>query len=124
MFWVTLGFIWLFSGAGTVGGVGIYPSENAAYLGWYLFMWGLFTLFMFFATLRLNRAVQFVFGSLTILFGLLALGHWVSGDAADTILKIAGWEGIICGSSAIYLAMAEVINEYYGKVVLPIGPVH
>ena len=29
---------------------------------------------------------------------------------------------IICGASAIYLAMAEVINEYHGKVVMPIGP--
>ena len=34
---------------------------------------------------------------------------------------IAGFEGIICGLSAIYLAMAEVINEQYGRNVLPIG---
>jgi uncharacterized protein len=33
----------------------------------------------------------------------------------------AGWEGIICGLSAIYLAMAEVLNESFGKIVLPIG---
>ena len=86
----------------------------------YLFMWGLFTLFMFVSTLRLNRAVQFVFLSLTILFMLLALHR---ATDSDIVGKIAGIEGIICGASAIYLAMAEVINEYYARVVLPIGPV-
>jgi len=95
------------------------PTNDA--MAAYLFMWGLFTFFMFIATLRLNRAVQFIFGSLTILFLLLALrdltGNGVIGD-------IAGIEGIICGASAIYLAMAEVINEYYGRVILPIGPVN
>jgi uncharacterized protein len=49
---------------------------------------------------------------------LLAIRDW-----ADSALigKIAGWEGIICGSSAFYLAMAEIINESRGKTVLPIG---
>ena len=93
--------------------------ENGAMVA-YLFMWGLFTLFMFVSTLRLNRAVQFVFLSLTILFWLLAIRD-ASGSAI--VGKIAGIEGIICGCSAIYLAMAEVINEYYGRAVLPIGPV-
>ena len=36
--------------------------------------------------------------------------------------KIAGWEGIICGLSAIYAAVAQVLNEVYKKVLLPIGP--
>ncbi len=35
--------------------------------------------------------------------------------------KIAGWEGIICGFTAIYLAMAQVLNEARGKTILPIG---
>jgi succinate-acetate transporter protein len=53
------------------------------------------------------------------LFFLLALRDWgyITGDAA----KLIGYEGIICGLSAIYLAMAEVLNETYGKTILPIG---
>ncbi len=94
------------------------PTDDA--MAAYLFMWGLFTFFMFFSTLRLNRAVQFVFASLTILFWLLALRD-LTGN--ELIGDIAGIEGIICGASAIYLAMAEVINEYYHRTVLPIGPV-
>ena len=92
------------------------PDNNA--LGAYLFMWGLFTGLMFISTLKKPKALQFVFGSLTILFWLLALGHFINnGD----IIKFAGYEGIICGMSAIYLAMAEVMNETYGKTMLPVG---
>jgi succinate-acetate transporter protein len=100
-------------------GWGAAPSECAmcAYLG----IWGVFTLFLFFGTLKLNRALQFVFASLTILFFLL-----VAGDATgnDAIKHFAGYEGIICGASAIYAGMANVLNEIYGRVVLPIGPVN
>ena len=97
---------------------GVTPPGDTA-MGWYLFMWGLFTGLMFISTLKKPKALQFVFGSLTILFWLLALGHFV--DPAFT--TIAGYEGIICGFSAIYLAMAEVINETFGKTILPVcGP--
>ncbi len=88
-------------------------------MGWYLFMWGLFTAYMYLGTLNKNRALQFVFGSLTLLFFLLAIADWL-GNA--TLTKIAGWEGIVCGMSAIYLAAADVLNETYETTILPIGP--
>lgn len=96
---------------------GFKGPENTAITA-YLFMWGLFTFMMFISTLKKNKALQLVFISLTILFWLLALGD-ITGNT--TITKIAGYEGIICGLSAVYLAMAEVINETYGKTILPIG---
>ena len=86
----------------------------------YLAVWGLFTLLLFFGTLRLSRALQFVFGSLVVLFGLLVAGD-ITGNASIT--KLSGYEGIICGASAIYTGIAQVLNELYGKVVLPLGPV-
>ena len=87
----------------------------------YLFMWGLFTLVMFIGTLRLNRALQFVFASLALLFFLLAYGDFA--DASTGFKHFTGWEGIICGFSAIYTGLAQVLNELYGKVILPLGPV-
>ncbi len=86
----------------------------------YLAMWGIFTLVLFFATLRLNRALQVVFGSLTLLFFMLA-----AGDAAGSaeIGKAAGWVGLFCGASAVYAGLAQVLNEVYGKTVWPLGPV-
>ena len=93
--------------------------ENAAMVA-YFFMWGLFTAVMFIGTLKLNRALQFVFASLALLFFLLVLSE-ATGSTA--ILRIAGYEGIICGLSAVYTALAQVLNEVYGKVIAPIGPV-
>lgn len=86
----------------------------------YLFMWGLFTLFMFIGTLRISKALQVVFGSLALLFFLLALGNFTG---STLVLTIAGYEGILCGFSAIYAAMGQVLNELYGKSVMPIGEV-
>ena len=93
--------------------------DNSAMVA-YLLIWGLFTAILFIGTLRLNRALQFVFASLTVLFVLLAIGDF-TGSA--TIKHIAGYEGIVCGLSAIYAAAAQVLNEVYGRVVLPLGPV-
>lgn len=93
--------------------------ENSAMVA-YLIMWGVFTAVLFIATLRLSRALQVVFGSLTVLFFLLALGDFTG---SHTIKLIAGYEGIFCGFSAIYTALAQVLNEVYGKTVAPVGPV-
>jgi succinate-acetate transporter protein len=118
LFWMTFVFINFFPAMGLVS-----PIADAALrslvLVPYLFMWGLFTFWMFLSTLKLNRALQVVFLTLTILFWLLAIGH----AGFPIVNVIAGYEGIICGFSAIYTAMAEVMNEIYGRVVLPIGPV-
>ena len=89
-------------------------------MGWFLLLWGLFTAFMFIGTLRLNRALQTVFGSLVILFLLLATGDFTG---IKTIKTIAGIEGIFCGLSAIYACAAQVLNEVYGKTFLPLGKV-
>jgi uncharacterized protein len=96
-------------------------ATNDKAMAAYLFMWGLFTLVMFIGTLRLNRALQFVFASLALLFFLLAYGDFA--NASPGFKHITGWEGIFCGFSAIYTGLAQVLNELYGKVILPLGPV-
>jgi succinate-acetate transporter protein len=94
------------------------PSETA--MAAYLSVWGVFTFLLFFGTLKLNRALQFVFASLTVLFFLLALGD----STGNTPIKhTAGFEGIICGASAIYAGIASLLNEMYGRTVWPIGNV-
>jgi succinate-acetate transporter protein len=87
----------------------------------YFFMWGMFTLLMFFGTLKTNRALQFVFASLAVLFFLLTTVR-LTGNA--DLLVITGFEGVICGASAIYTGIAEVLNEVYGRTVLPLGSVN
>ena len=86
----------------------------------YFFMWGLFTAVMFVGTLKANRALQFVFLSLAVLFFLLTARDLTGSELIGTI---AGYEGLICGLSAVYLALAEVLNETHGRTILPIGKV-
>ena len=96
-----------------------FAAPSAASMASYFVMWGIFTFAMFFGTLKANRALQFVFASLALLFFMLAIGQYAGGA---TFTKITGVEGVICGSSAIYLAVAEILNESYKKTILPICP--
>ena len=96
-------------------------ASNDTAMAAYLAMWGLFTGVMFIATLRLNRALQVVFATLTILFFLLAIGDYTNASAG--FKHFTGYIGILCGFSAIYAGLAQVLNEIFGKTVLPLGPV-
>ncbi|HTR80516.1 MAG TPA: acetate uptake transporter [Bacteroidota bacterium] len=89
-------------------------------LEFFLAAWGVFTLLLFFGTIKLSRALQVVFGTLTILFFLLVLG-----EATDNLAlkQFTGYEGIFCGLSAMYTGVAQILNELYGRIVLPLGPV-
>jgi hypothetical protein len=97
---------------------GIADAADRSGMAAYLFVWGLFTVVMFVATLKMNRAIMLVFFALTILFFLLALAD-AMGSAALT--RAAGYEGIACGLGAIYIGAAQILNEVYGRTVLPLG---
>lgn len=111
-FWLSLVTLWI------LPKLGLAEATPEGYMGCYLLMWGLFTAYMWIGTWKANRALQFIFGSLTLLFALLAIRDFTGSALIGTI---AGYEGIICGLSAIYLAAAEVLEAQYGRPVLPIG---
>ncbi len=113
------GFFWLSLAAlKTMPLMGIAQEPELSAMVAYLIMWGIFTGVLFIGTLKLNRALQVVFGSLTLLFLMLALGD-ITGSAV--IRTITGIEGIFCGFSAIYAGLAQVLNEVYGRTVWPLG---
>lgn len=89
-----------------------------SFIAWYLFLWGVFTFYMWLATFRANKALQLVFLALWVTFVLLAFGIWF----APIFGKIGGYVGLVTAVLAFYLSAAEVINENYGRAVLPIGP--
>ena len=112
------GFFWL-----TLVGLTLMPkmgiaASPAGFMGWYLLLWGLFTAGLFVGSLRYPRAKQIVFSSLTALFFLLAARDF-SGNAVVGV--IAGYVGIFCGLSAMYFSMAQVLNNEYGREILPVG---
>ena len=92
------------------------PADHKG-LGFYMLLWGIFTLFMFIGTLKHNRATQVVFLTLAILFFILAIENFTGNKSIATI---AGVEGIFCGASAIYTALAGIVNGEHEKVIMPV----
>lgn len=112
-FWLSLVALWLIPK--TSFGAEYKSSEVA--VGFYLLMWGVFTLFMFIGTLKINITLQIIFLSLTVLFFLLAASDFTGNKS---IRVLGGWVGIFCGLSAFYGCVAQVLNEVYGRTVLPV----
>ena len=110
-FWWSLIFIWLNPGNKI-------EAADPKSMGFYLLLWGIFTFCMFIGTLKHNRASQVVFLSLAILFFGLSIGDFTEQHMITTV---SGWIGIFCGLSAIYNAMGQVINNEFGKKVIPLG---
>lgn len=94
------------------------PSEVA--MASYLGIWGLMSFVMFLGTFRLNKALQVTFFLLVVAFALLSIGDLIG---SPTLKTLAGWEGILLGFSAFYTGLAQILNELYGRVVWPLGPV-
>ncbi|HYW00377.1 MAG TPA: acetate uptake transporter [Candidatus Acidoferrum sp.] len=115
LFWLSLVFQIVFPIVFPISAPELAPDSTA----WasYLLLWGFFTMIMFFGTLRANRGLQTVFLTLAALFFLLAAAVYF-----PPLLPLAALDGILCGCTAFYLSLAEVLNEGLEKPVLPIGP--
>lgn len=110
-FWWSLILIW----SNPFGGK-IAPADELS-MAFYLLLWAVFTAFMFIGTFKHNTATKVVFGSLTLLFILLSVGDFTS---IHIVKLIAGYVGILCGTSAIYSSVAQVVNEEFGENVFPL----
>ncbi len=116
---IAYGFFWIsLVGLMVMPKLGWGEAPSSASMASFLGIWGLFSFFMLIATFKLNRALQIIFSLLVILFALLV---FAKASGSETIHQIAGFEGIVCGLSALYASMAQVINELYGRTVMSIG---
>jgi len=96
----------------------LHGTVPAAFIGWYLFLWGVFTLYMWVATWHAPRALQLVFLSLWITFFVLAASEWTG---LVWLHHAGGYLGLVTALLAFYLSAAEIINETHGYTVLPVG---
>jgi len=85
-------------------------------VGLYLFTWGLFTAYMFVASLAGARAVQAVFALLTLTFFALCVGAWGGGE---TWTHIGGYLGVATAVAALYASFADVTNASFKRRILP-----
>jgi uncharacterized protein len=86
----------------------------------YLWTWGIFTTYMFFASLRTTGAIALVFLLLAITFILLAIGDMGSGH--PSIQHAGGYVGIATAIAAWYASFAAVINSTFARIILPVFP--
>jgi succinate-acetate transporter protein len=100
-------------------------SEVFSGLGLYLWMWGIFTTYMFVASLRTTGAVALVFLLLAITFIILGIGNSAlagTTNVTNGTIKLGGYVGIATAIAAWYASFAAVVNSTFGRVVAPVYP--
>ncbi|HEX3733799.1 MAG TPA: acetate uptake transporter [Solirubrobacterales bacterium] len=96
------------------------PAEHvAAAVGLYLIAWGIFTLYMFVASLRTTAAIAVVFFLLTVTFFLLGIGN---ANESEGLVEAGGFFGLATAAAAWYASFAAVTNSTFGRTVLPVRP--
>jgi len=111
-FWMGIAAFFFFRLAGVQAFVDVSPAGVAIVL----IAWGIFTGYATIASLKLPRAITWVFITLTILFFLLAIGEFV-----PIVHTIAGYEGVLCALIAWYSSAGILINTVHGKTLVPLG---
>jgi uncharacterized protein len=94
------------------------PNDIGNFVGWYLLAWGIFTAYMFIASLAGARAVQLVFILLAITFVVLAIGNF-AGTSGSGIIQFGGYVGLATAAAAMYASFADVANANFKRRVLP-----
>jgi succinate-acetate transporter protein len=115
-FWIALGVVELFARQFELGA----PGVRLAALGWFFVAWAIFTAIMWLGSWGVNTGIGVVFTLLLATFILLAIA--VFGGPNPNILHIGGYVGIVTAIAAWYVAAADVINDVYGRTILPVGP--
>jgi succinate-acetate transporter protein len=96
------------------------PAADAGHaVGLYLIAWGIFTTYMFVASLRTTAAIALVFALLAVTFFLLGIGN---AGAHTNIVKWGGWFGLATAAAAWYASFAAVTNATFARTVLPVRP--
>jgi succinate-acetate transporter protein len=121
-FWLALGVV-LLPPSGLVAAL-IKEATLAQALGAFLLGWTIFTLLMFFGTLRSNLALMALFGALFLTFLALTIGQLVnaSGGNGSVLIQIGGWLGIITALIAWYTALAGILASSKSMFTLPVFP--
>lgn len=96
------------------------PAAHAGdAIGLYLIAWGIFTSYMFVASLRTTAAISLVFILLAATFIVLGIGE---ANASTGTVEVGGWLGLATAAAAWYASFAAVTNSTFGRTVLPVIP--
>jgi succinate-acetate transporter protein len=109
-FWLSYAaFVFLFA-------PGLKAGDAGGAVGMFLLAWGIFTTYMWIATLRHAWPVMIVFLLLAITFYVLAIAEF---QANASIKNLGGYLGILTAIAAWYASASNIINEAFGRPILP-----
>jgi uncharacterized protein len=111
-------FLWLSFGLFNLGGNIEWWTNSTTAIGWYLIIWMIFTIFLVFASMVAPKVLTIILMLTVVLLGSLGVSY-LTGNAALGLF--GGYEGIVTGALAMYMAFAALLNEMWGKQVLPLG---
>lgn len=100
-------------------------NEASSAIGLYLWAWGIFTAYLFVASLRTTGAVAAVLILLTATFIVLGIGNSAlagTTNLTNGTIKLGGWVGLATAVVAWYASFAGVLNDTWGRTVLPVFP--
>lgn len=112
LFWLSLLGFYIFP---TLG-LGDQPSAVA--MTSYLTLWGIFAAILYLGSFRQSRVIQVLFGSMMIC--LLSLGLAEIRDN-QVFFYCAAITGSLSGLSALYAALAQVLNQRLQRTIMPLG---
>ncbi|WP_330217441.1 acetate uptake transporter [Methanosphaerula palustris] len=110
-FWITFATLLILPTLGLAKAPG--PIEMALFLG----VWDILAIGLFICSLKMDKVLQITLLALVVTFILLMAAQIT---ASSTILTLGGAVGIITGALALYLGLGQVINEVYGRKVVPV----
>ncbi|MBD1400322.1 acetate uptake transporter [Pelovirga terrestris] len=97
-------------------GLGRHP--NAMTMFSYLSLWALFAAILFLGSFRRSIAVQTLYGAIMCSLLALSMNHL----REDQVFLLLGCLcGFIASATAMYIAVAQTINESRGQDVIPLG---
>jgi uncharacterized protein len=111
-------FLWLSFGLINLGAFIEWWTVSSVAIGFYLIIWMIFTIFLVIASMVAPRVLTIILMLTVVLLGSLGIGA-LTGNAALSLF--GGYEGILTGGLAMYMAFAVLLNEMWGKQVLPLG---
>lgn len=114
----SFGFFWItFAGIVILPVIGWTKAPGPVDMAAFLAVWGIFALGLFICTLKMHKMLQFTL-LMVVLLVVVLVAENLTGS--NTLRVLAGVVGIVAGGLALYMGLGTLINEVFGKKVLPV----